>query len=379
MTRMAAQISHMLAGEEALRKALGISNPAALGPALEIARGLPDEAALRAFRFGCQGPDVFYHNQRTKPSGLHYGALAHRRRSGSLVAGAASSLSEAERSPDSPRGAYVLGLSTHAALDRATHPFIICFSGWAEPSDPSTRRRRGCHPFLERLLDLCLLELRMGMAPADFGISARMGAGARGIAAAELDASLIAPWAAGLRAAFPRAAEADALLEARIANALADARHFYAVTDPASPQASRDVRISELEADEARYIISVIYPLRIPEGMDPMNEAKAEWPHPAGDGRASRASYPELVDSGTEEAARAIGLVLGFWRGELSASSLAQGLGEGSLALRDADGAAAAPRLCRPLALPEAMDAEYASRIADAARVLDASRARNAR
>jgi hypothetical protein len=349
VTRMAAQISHMLAGEEALRKALD---------------GAPLGEALCAFRFGCQGPDIFYHNQRTKPSGLHYGALAHRRRSGTLVAGAASALPEAERNPDSPRGAYVLGLSTHAALDRATHPFIICFSGWMDPSDPSTRRRRGCHPFLERLLDARLIERRMGIAPAEFGISARMGTGAP--FSAELDSSLIAPWAAGIRAAFPRATAADALLEARIANALADARGFYAITDPASPRASRDVRISELEADEARYIISVIYPLRVPEGMDPMNEAKAEWPHPAGDGRVSRASYPELVDSGTEEAARAIGLVLGFWRGELSAASLAQGLGEGSLALCDAEGAAAAPRICRPLALPEAMDAEYASRVADA-------------
>jgi hypothetical protein len=102
--------------------------------------------------------------------------------------------------------------------------------------------------------------------------------------------------------------------------------------------------------------------------MDPMNEGGAEWPHPSGDGRSSRASYPELVDAGIEEAARALGLVLGFWKGELSAPALAEALGEGGLALCDAEGAAMTPRLCRPLALPEAMDAEYDARVRAASR-----------
>jgi hypothetical protein len=355
---MAAQISHMHAGDEALRKVLGLSEAEALGPAL----------SLSAFRFGCQGPDIFYHNQRTKPSGLHYGALAHRRRFGSLVAQAAAALPPEERRPDSPRGAYLLGLSTHAALDRATHPFIIYFSGWVDPSDPSTQRRRGCHPFLERLLDACLIERRLGLSPARYGISARMGIGAP--FGAKLDSSLVGLWAAGLRAAFPRATEADKLLEARIANALADARSFYAVTDPAAPARDapdRDARLAWLESEEGRHLISLAYPLRLPEGMDPMNEAKAEWLHPSGDGRSSRASYLELVDAGIAEAARALGLVLDFWKGGLSSSSLAEGLGEGGLALCDAAGASMPPRLCRPLPLPEAMEAEYEARLAGAA------------
>lgn len=336
----------MLAGEEGLKRALGIPAPEAIGE------------AIKSFRFGCQGPDIFYHNQRTKPSGLHYGALAHRRRFGSLVAYAAAALPPRERRPESPAGAYLLGLSTHAALDRATHPFIICFSGWADPADPSTQKRRGCHPFLERLLDMGILERRLGMAPADYGISARMGGGA----AAAGDGPLVELWAAGLRAAYPRATGADPLLEARIANALADARGFYAVTDPAATS-GREGRLARLDAAEGRYLISLVYPERLPEGMDAMNEAKAEWPHPAGDGRSSRASYLELVDSGIGESARAIGLVLGFWKGELTAASLAEALGEGGLALCDAGGAALPPRVCRPLALPEAMDAEYAARL----------------
>jgi hypothetical protein len=347
---MAAQISHMLAGEEALRRALGVPGADCLGP------------AAAAFAFGCQGPDIFYHNQRTKPSGLHYGSLAHRRRSGTLVASMAGALSPGERRPDNPAGAYVLGLATHAALDRATHPFVICFSGWLDPAEPSTLRRRGCHPFLERLLDACLLERSLGLSPADYGPAKRMGIGSP--EATALDSVLVAPWAAGLRSAFPKAASLDSLLEARVANALADARGFFALTDPATTDAGRGIKLSKLGADEARYVISVIYPLRVPEGMDPMNESRSEWPHPSGDGRSSRASYPELVREGAEEAARAVGLVGSFWRGELAAESLAESLGEGPLALRDAKGEAAVPRVCRPLALPEAIDAELAERLA---------------
>jgi len=59
---MAAQISHVLAGEAALRSALPEEAETVL------------DAAGPAFRLGCQGPDIFYHNQRSKPSGLHYGA-----------------------------------------------------------------------------------------------------------------------------------------------------------------------------------------------------------------------------------------------------------------------------------------------------------------
>ena len=111
--------------------------------ALGSAAGLSRELLSRRcgapfFRFGCQGPDIFYHNRRTMPSGLHYGALAHRRGFGSLVAGAAASLPAAEREATSASAAYLLGLATHAAVDRATHPFIIYFSGWALPSDPGS-------------------------------------------------------------------------------------------------------------------------------------------------------------------------------------------------------------------------------------------------
>jgi len=358
---MAAQISHIIAGEEALEQAMGAGSVAALGEAAPF------------FALGCQGPDIFYHNQRTMPSGLHYGALAHRRRYGSLVAGAASALAADEARLDGPSGAYILGLATHAAIDRATHPFIICFSGWADPSHPSTEKLRGCHPFLERILDMGLLENRLGIGASEYGLSARLGlvagAGARALGDSALEGRLVALWAAGLRAAYPRSTSADPLLASRIANALADARHFYAVTDPAAtargaPQGGeREDWFGRLGKEEGRRLVAIVYPEKMPQGMDAMNLTGKEWRDPSGDGRSSSSSYLDLIEAGRAEATRSIKLILDFWRGALSMTTLAAELGEGGLALLDAKGASLPPRICSPLALSEAMDAEYAARL----------------
>jgi hypothetical protein len=346
---MAGQITHMLAGAAALEEALGAGVEA--GP---------------AFYLGCQGPDIFYHNQRTKPSGLHYGALAHRRRFGSLVAGAAASLETGDRRPDRVGGAYLLGLATHAAIDRATHPFIIYFAGWVDPSLPSSRDYRGCHPFLERLLDACLLRKRLGIEARDFGLSEKLGLGGTNRAGRQAgDEAILSLVAAGLRAAYPRATAGDSSLRERITNALADARHFYSITDPAAtvPGAGGDDRLARLGPEEWKRLASLVYPEKMPAGMDPMNEAGIEWSHPVGDGRVSRASYPQLVDEGSAKAARVIGLVAAYWAGALDEAELAEGLGEGGLALCDRSGLAAPPLLSRPLALLAAMEAEYAARV----------------
>ena len=329
---------------------------------------LPQDTAAH-FRLGCQGPDIFYHNQRTKPSGLHYGSLAHRRMYGSLMAAAAAAVPEGERGLECPAGAYLLGLATHAAVDRATHPFIIYFSGWVDPSDPGTERLRGCHPFLERLLDISLIEGRLGLTPREYGLASRLSLDnpANTQAAGRADSALVTLWAAGLRAAYPRATGSDSSLPERIANALADARNFYTITDPeaTAPGGRNEDWIGRMGGDEWKKLVSIVYPESVPTGMDVMNEAGVEWQHPSADGRCSSASYPEVLAQGVKAAAKAISLVLAFWRSEIPAQALADGIGEGCLALCDVDGTVVRPRVCRPLALPEAMQAEYTLRTGD--------------
>jgi hypothetical protein len=340
---MAGQISHIIAGEDALARS------GASLPSLEGAAGY--------FRLGCQGPDLFYHNQRTMPSGLRYGSLAHRRGYGSAVALFAAALESAERGPSDPAGAYLLGLATHAALDRATHPFIVYFSGWADPSDPVSASRRGCHAFLERILDMALLHRARGLAAKDYDIASLMAA------SEAADARIAALWASALRAAYPRAAAGDALLERRAANAIADSRFFYSITNPATdaPGRGRDRWSAYFDEAEGIRHVALLYPREIPAGMDAANEERSPWEHPSGDGRSSSASYFDLVEEGTAEAALAVGAALEAWESG-GAGGLAALIGDGCLSICGADGSAVAPRLSRPLPLPAAMEAEYRRR-----------------
>ncbi|MDP3178799.1 MAG: zinc dependent phospholipase C family protein [Spirochaetaceae bacterium] len=358
---MSSFITHVIAGEEALSRALPDS--------AFVLQSAGDPRPF--FRLGCQGPDIFYHNQRTKPSGLHYGALAHRHGYGALIAGAFAALPAADRRPDRPGGAYLLGLATHAAVDRATHPFIVCFSGWADPSRPETEIYRGCHPFLERLLDLAYLKVARGQSGAEYDVEALLDQDAS--RSPPEDGDLIPLWAGGLRRAYPRSAGGDFLIEKRIANALADARYFYGITNPAvtALNSAREDWFAYLDDRAGARTVALVYPDDLPLDLDLMNESRAEWPHPAGDGRVSRSTYVELVTAGIGKATENLRVLLdamaagksGKGSMEQVEASIEIAVGNGSLSVCDPDGSPAAPRACRPLPLRLVMEAEYRKRL----------------
>lgn len=365
---MPAQITHCLAAEEALLLA---------DPPLARVWGLVDaEAGTRKagspaswFRLGAQGPDIFYHNQRTMPSGLHYGALAHKRNYGLIVEGAVEAFLDTGASIESAEAAWILGFATHAALDRAIHPYIVYFSGWQVPLDPGSLRFRGCHPFLERLLDLFLLQEKRGqtvgsidlekLLPLDGGTRDEAAAGSQ---AKQVDAAIVDFMARGLRLAFPRAAGGDAFIETRVANALADARGFFRLTNPARTASGDRSFLAHFDERTGFRAIALIYPDSLPGGIDLGNEAGATWEHPAGDGRMSTARFMALYEAGVEAAAASLGLVLEAMRARKVPPGLSSELGNGGLSITDPDGIPVPPRLSRPLPLADLMEAEFGRR-----------------
>ena len=153
---MPSHFAHLLFAEDALRGALGEKAEEILG------------AHGNLFRLGAQGPDIFYHNQRTMPTGLRYGVALHRHGFGSFVEELAREAARLSLGPATDLGAFLLGFVTHAPLDRAAHPFINYFAGWADPQDTEGRRHYHAHPFLERLLDVLVLQEKRGKTPAQF-------------------------------------------------------------------------------------------------------------------------------------------------------------------------------------------------------------------
>ena len=87
---MPSQLAHMLLAEEACGLAFG--SPSAFR----------DAPAHPFLVLGAQGPDIFYHNRRRKPSGLHFGALIHRKGYGRLTAAMVEYGKAFDAAPDDP-------------------------------------------------------------------------------------------------------------------------------------------------------------------------------------------------------------------------------------------------------------------------------------
>jgi len=207
------QITHIVFGEEALAR--GVSDSSGF-----LAHSGP------AFRLGCQGPDLFYHNMRTRPAGIRYGVLLHRRHYG-MVAQAMVQAAK-DRDPHGPGAAYAAGFVTHGILDRMLHPYIVFFSGWYDPALPETRPYRRTHAFFERVLDVLMLRARRGRETRTFDCFRALFCGA------VLPAPIEEVLAAGLEWTYARARE-DGDLRVRLANAYTDSMGFYESTNPAAP------------------------------------------------------------------------------------------------------------------------------------------------
>ena len=350
---MPAHISHLLFAEDALREATADADVLL-------------EQAGNLFRLGAQGPDLFYHNQRTRPLALRYGSLIHRRGFGTLVAHMAHTVIAAAHrtgSVDVQQAAFLAGFATHADLDRRAHPYIICRAGWVRHGEPATQRFRRCHPLLERLLDVVALRARRGRELADFEFLANVTCGER------LPYAPLKMLVKGMNDAFP-AATYRSRNRRRVENAYADSMRFYALTD------HRDGRLREraLAVDRREGYrhrrSAVFHHAGAGAELDPGNLRRRPWPHPCDPSVVSDRSYLDLMAAAQQDVVPKLRRLLSLlgWPGgagrpaadavpgaagaggrvaELAALFGDQGLGA------TLDGKSCAPVHCDPLPLPE--------------------------
>ena len=351
---MPAHISHLLFAEDALREATA------------DAEVILEEAG-NLFRLGAQGPDLFYHNQRTRPLALRYGSLIHRRGFGTLVAHMARTVMAGARRTgrvDVQQAAFLAGFATHADLDRRAHPYIICRAGWVRHGQPSTERYRRCHPLLERLLDVVALRERRGRELEEFEFLATVSCGE------SLPYATLKMLVKGIDDAFP-AASYKSRNRRRIENAYRDSMRFYTLTDHRDGR----LRARALAADRregCRHRRSAVF--HFPSAgaeLDPANLGRRRWPHPCDPTLLSDRSYLDLMADAQRDVVpklRRLLSLLGWpgggagqavadsvtgaagapgWFAELVALFGDQGLGA------TLDGKNCTPVYCQPLALPE--------------------------
>lgn len=358
---MPAQILHVLFGEDVLNRTVALLEPDG-GTADSYVRSILGELGP-FFALGCQGPDLFYHNQRTRPVSLEYGTLLHRRGYGDAAAALLRRTMDT-RSPSSGpsfRVAYALGFATHAFLDRETHPYIVCKSGWVSPSKPETARYARCHAFFERILDVLMLERLRGIDASSWDQEEKLSR-----YSPDERSELVAVIGDALREAFPERASGDAKLPQRISNAFSDAASFYHMTNPVRTSLNR--RLSDgfeyLASASGRASVALVYPERFPLGVDYLNLARAPWAHPCCPLTIGNTSFRDLYDSAVQRAASVFAHILGSFMGTGHIpGDAARHIGNSGLSAVGADGHPCAPTHSAPLPLDAVLDQQYRLRL----------------
>lgn len=334
---MPSHFAHLIFAEETVSRALGEE-----GTALLRSQGT-------LLRFAAQGPDIFYHNQRTMPTGLRYGVALHRRGYGTMVGELVREARRLGMGPATELGAFTLGFATHAVLDRHTHPYIIHFAGWDEPAGGGENRRYHTHPFLERILDLLILKERRGLEPAQFDFLPLVRC-AHGLPYAVLKALV-----KGLHATYPSFGR-KSLDRERVENAYHDTIFFYKLTNHLNAEMPRLAWKKDRKEGFRQRRMGLLHPREVPPGVDFLNRQGRAWCHPCDDAAVSHAGFLDLYERALEESVRTARILHDALLGRVPLEEAAGAVGNASL---DTGGEPCTPRFTDPFPLREILDGLY--------------------
>lgn len=343
---MPAHFTHLLFAEDALRGAFG-----------EKAQDILD-AHGNLFRFGAQGPDFFYHNQRTMPTGLRYGVALHHRSFGTFVEQMTREALRLGEGPGSELSAFIMGFATHGPLDRRAHPYIGFFAGWDDPEHPGRHREYHAHPFFERIIDVLVLKERRGMSLDEFDFLPLVRCGRT------LPYPVVKALVKGFHSVYPSFSykSRDRL---RVENAYHDSIFFYKLTNHRNADLPRLVVRKDRKEGFKNRRLGLIHPREIPPGYDFLNLRHESWCHPCDASAESQASFLDLYD---EALAECVGMLKDL-HAALAGQAPPDGLGErvGNQNL-DTGRESCAPEHARPFPLAEILDGMYAKMEREAAR-----------
>ena len=250
-----------------------------------------------AFVLGCQGPDIFYHNQGRRPVGLSYGSLLHRRGYGIFTAGILKmGLPDPPPGEDDIKnhrrekginamGCYALGFMTHAVLDRCCHPYIVY------------RADRKYHVFFERILDVLMLKRLRGADAAAWDQNSIL-AGICGNPPLGLKELI----ARSLAAAYPERAGKDQKLLQRIDNTFADCANFYRLTAPRQTAlAGQSKGMETILSIFGLQSLALVFPEKLPDEIDFLNLNHAPWHYPYVPPNSAPATAPAVDRNGNAD------------------------------------------------------------------------------
>ncbi|MFP4383367.1 MAG: zinc dependent phospholipase C family protein [Spirochaetia bacterium] len=270
-----------------------------------------DPSAVPFLYLGAQGPDIFFHNQRTKPSGLAYGIKLHSGFYGKCCAVMAEILLDKEKKPEEY---YLYGFITHAVLDRYTHPFIISRSG---------KETAGAHAFYERIIDVLMLNHFENKSVNQYDFLSTLPPGN------EIPGHISSFLADTLTRVFPRSRLRNQCRE-RVENAFYDTLSYYSHTNFIDKEYICRALEREDAGEMSQKWITIVHPRWFPEEYDYLNDQKRVWTDPWS-GKQMRESFVELWDSAKEEARRCLKAAFDVLNGKKPPGILEEVVGNGPL------------------------------------------------
>jgi hypothetical protein len=321
----------------------------------------------KLFRFAAQGPDFFYHNQRTLPTGMKYGVSAHRNGYGRLVAHMIAEFRHLQSGQriSGHRAAvlgeiesYILGFTTHAFLDKKAHPYVDYHAGWSEISGRRSDPYYRCHIFLERILDVLMLKERRGLAIGELDLPSLLDCGDM------LPYGVIKTLMKSLHLTYPRT-HYKSRDRQRIETAYRDTIAFYAITDPRRSDYRRvAVERDLVDPGDRHRRLALFHPLELPESIDFLNRRKHEWVHPCKERWRHAESFPELYAEALQQAVPALRRIQGILQGTGAPEEAEAIIGNESLNTGLPWPEGGPQRFSEPLPLPELLEEMYRSEAA---------------
>lgn len=296
-----------------------------------------------AFNIGCQGPDVFSHNRRTKPFALAFSRLLHRHDYGRFC-GNVGTIIRKKKSP--LLESWFLGFTTHQIVDRIFHPYIINRSFVTSQTDIPGVTPALFHAFFERILDVLVLEQISCLSLPFFDTGQPFT-----LSPAEITV-LAEAIASSLELTYPSHIPLEGDIILRVENALKDTIYFYDVTNPLYSDMNRTVGRFKIKYFEALGIggVALLYPQFLDESKDWMNAARNGWKHPVS-GNISTQSVEDLFIDALNRTEAMMKRVLSFLNGNGLPDDLENMVGNECLSISGPDGSIASVQFSEPFDL----------------------------
>lgn len=328
---MPSQILHVLVGRAAMEKS-GIES------------GYSD---LTSFNMGCQGPDVFSHNRRTKPFALAYSRLLHRHGYGSFCAHFGTLLTKKR---NIFLDSWFYGFITHQIVDRIFHPYIVYRSYFDSSLRIEGANPSHMHAFFERILDARVVEEIAGLPLTSFDTDSLFAL--TGIECDEL-ASLIGE---ALAQAYPEDFFEGDERTLRIVNAFADTLNFYRISNPVMTDMDNNAGCGQIRRFVELGIrgVALLYPQHLSVSVDWLNAAEKKWRHPI-TGELRYDSVASMFRQSIDRASDMIRIGSAFIDGLVATSEFENAIGNECLSASGNDGKIGNVRFSAPFDLEKTL------------------------